>query len=59
MAHEINNPLQSVTNLLHLSHGCSKLPEAIELIDMAEQELTRISQVAIQTLRLYGQQTRG
>jgi PAS domain S-box-containing protein len=59
MAHEINNPLQSITNLLHLSHGCSKLPDAIELIEMAEQELTRISQITIQTLRLYGQQTRG
>ena len=52
IAHEINNPLESITNLLYLLR--SELPEmgpAMNYITMAEGELHRISGITKQTLR--------
>ncbi|HEY1986341.1 MAG TPA: PAS domain S-box protein [Terracidiphilus sp.] len=57
IAHEINNPLASVTNLLYLI-GCSELPaEVREYLKIAERELHRVSAIANQTLRFHKQTT--
>lgn len=59
IAHEINNPLESVTNLLYLLQTESELSKAgREYLSLAEQELTRVSQLATQTLRFHRQSTR-
>ena len=52
IAHEINNPLESITNLLYLlgTHITDDAP-AREYIRMAESELERISGITKQTLR--------
>jgi PAS domain S-box-containing protein len=55
IAHEINNPLESVLNLLYLSRiSRSATREKInEYLLTAEQELTRVSQIARHTLGFY------
>jgi PAS domain S-box-containing protein len=59
IAHEINNPLESVTNLLYLLNQEPELSSAgREYLNLAEQELTRVSQIATQTLRFHRQSTR-
>ncbi len=48
VAHEINNPLESVTNLLYLVR---QYPDrAAEYLDMADKEVQRIAEVAQQML---------
>ncbi|RXH57228.1 PAS domain-containing sensor histidine kinase [Granulicella sibirica] len=59
ISHEINNPLEAVTNLLYLARHTGELPEAVRtLLDLADQELRRVSQIASQTLRFHRQSTR-
>jgi len=55
IAHEINNPLESVINLLYLARiSRSATPETIQqYLVTAEQELTRVSQIARHTLGFY------
>ena len=54
ISHEINNPLEAVTNLLYLVHNDPSLSdEACEYIKLAESELARVSQIAAQTLRFH------
>lgn len=56
IAHEINNPLEAVTNLLYLirtSEGLSRTVE--EYVKRAEEELLRASEIANQTLRFHKQ----
>jgi PAS domain S-box-containing protein len=55
MAHEINNPLEAVTNLLYLSRLRAEDPQQQEWLDEAELELRRISIIASQTLRFHKQ----
>jgi PAS domain S-box-containing protein len=55
IAHEINNPLASVTNLLYLALGHDNAPEVQELLKTAERELRRVSLVTNQTLRFHKQ----
>ena len=58
IAHEINNPLEAITNLLYLIDLSEELPESLRgFTRMAQQELTRVSQIATQTLRFYRQST--
>ncbi|HEX4650257.1 MAG TPA: ATP-binding protein [Granulicella sp.] len=58
IAHEINNPLEAVTNCLFLV-GQTELPrEARGYLDLAQSELDRVSQITVQTLRFYRQSTR-
>jgi PAS domain S-box-containing protein len=58
IAHEINNPLEAVTNLLYLINEEKDLPEqARGFTHLAQQELARVSQIATQTLRFYRQPT--
>jgi PAS domain S-box-containing protein len=53
IAHEINNPLASVTNLLFLLRSQELRPESIELLSLAESEIGRVSRIARQTLGFY------
>ena len=58
IAHEINNPLEAITNLLYLLSNHSDLPEpALSYAVMAEHEVRRISEITQQTLRFYRQST--
>jgi len=58
IAHEINNPLEAVTNLLYLLHQQPLDPESLQYADMAQQEVTRVSQITQQTLRFYRQSSK-
>ncbi len=58
IAHEINNPLESVTNLLYLARRGRDLPDVFGHLDMAEQELRRIAVITTQTLRFHKQSTK-
>lgn len=52
IAHEINNPLESITNLMYLLRmEAGETGNASEYIGMAEAELERISGITKQTLR--------
>jgi signal transduction histidine kinase len=51
IAHEINNPLEAVTNLLYLAK--MQPDEAKEYLLLADQELARVTHIARQTLGFY------
>ena len=55
IAHEINNPLESVTNLLYILNTQTADPGAKSLISVAQEELARVSQITTQTLRFHRQ----
>jgi len=56
ISHEINNPLEAVTNLLYLISESDHLAEDLRLyVHMAQSELSRVSQIATQTLRFHRQ----
>ena len=59
ISHEINNPLEAVTNLLYLA-GCSPglSKEVQSYLASAEHELARVSQIVNHTLRFHRQSTR-
>jgi signal transduction histidine kinase len=50
IAHEINNPLEAVTNLLYLLNGTPLNQVQRGYLDTARQELARVSEIAAQTL---------
>jgi PAS domain S-box-containing protein len=58
IAHEINNPLESVTNLLYLARETAVDPEAREYLSLADRELRRVSVIANQTLRFHKQSSK-
>jgi PAS domain S-box-containing protein len=58
IAHEINNPLESVTNLLYIARASQDVDEIQNHLEVADRELRRISLIASQTLRFYRQSTR-
>ncbi|HUA91586.1 MAG TPA: PAS domain S-box protein [Terracidiphilus sp.] len=54
IAHEINNPLESVINLVYLARlNCSSESKAQQHLLVAETELERVSHIARQTLGYY------
>jgi PAS domain S-box-containing protein len=55
IAHEINNPLESVMNLIYLARQQAKDPEVAKLLEVADQEIQRVAVIASQTLRFYKQ----
>lgn len=58
IAHEINNPLEAITNLLYLLRRFCQLDEmAMEYVSIAEREVRRMSEITQQTLRFYRQST--
>jgi PAS domain S-box-containing protein len=58
IAHEINNPLEAITNLLYLLRRFCKLEDsAMNYVSIAEREVRRMSEITQQTLRFYRQST--
>ena len=58
IAHEINNPLESVTNLLYLIEGNVRGDEAThEFTVTAQKELDRVAQISKKTLAFYREST--
>jgi PAS domain S-box-containing protein len=54
IAHEINNPLEAVTNFIYLAKTSEGVPEDVcRMLDIADRELARIAQIAQQTLGFY------
>jgi PAS domain S-box-containing protein len=59
ISHEINNPLESVTNLLYLIATQTDLsPEVRAYVNLTQAEIARVSQIATQTLRFHRQTAR-
>ncbi len=57
IAHEINNPLEAITNLLFLLRQGKLDEESAHYLDMAQHEVARVSEITQQTLRFYRQST--
>jgi PAS domain S-box-containing protein len=56
ISHEINNPLEAVTNLLYLIAQEPTLPEpVVPFVETAQSELARVSEIARQALRFHRQ----
>jgi signal transduction histidine kinase len=53
ISHEINNPLEAISNILYLVRNADSLETAREYALMAEQELGRVAQITTQTLSFY------
>jgi PAS domain S-box-containing protein len=53
IAHEINNPLEAVTNLIFLAQNSSTDEDAQRFLDQAQHELTRVALLTKQTLGFY------
>lgn len=53
IAHEVNNPLEAVMNLIFLARNENDLTERNHLLDMADKELQRVSHITRQTLGFY------
>ena len=51
IAHEINNPLEAVTNLLYLMESADLPADAAQYLRLAQAELSRVSQITVETLR--------
>ncbi len=57
IAHEINNPLEAVTNLLYLANLDRQLADSTRrLLQTADKELNRLSHIAARSLKFYRQQ---
>jgi PAS domain S-box-containing protein len=58
IAHEINNPLEAITNLLFLLRNSNEMPDSAQkYLEMTENEVRRVSEITQQTLRFYRQPT--
>ncbi len=54
IAHEINNPLEAVTNLIFLARTNKNIPDPVRKhLEIADEELARVGQIAQQTLGFY------
>jgi signal transduction histidine kinase len=53
IAHEINNPLEAVTNLLYLARTESDTEAIRHYLLLADQELARVTEITKHTLRFY------
>ncbi len=58
IAHEINNPLEAITNCLYLVGQTALTPDGVNYLDLAQKELDRVAQITMQTLRFYRRSTR-
>jgi PAS domain S-box-containing protein len=58
VAHEINNPLEAVTNLVYLAKEAAVRGEVRDYLADAERELDRVSHITKQTLGFYRDTTR-
>lgn len=55
IAHEVNNPLEAVTNLLFLSQNTDDLSAIKEYLKNADRELRRVADATAQTVRFHKQ----
>lgn len=54
LAHEINNPLEAVMNILYIAQTSEGVPESVrDYLQMADEELRRIAHITRQTLGFY------
>jgi PAS domain S-box-containing protein len=58
IAHEINNPLEAITNLLFILDHKATTSELKGLIRTAQEELARVSQITTHTLRFHRQSSK-
>lgn len=58
VAHDINNPLEAIMNLLYLARTSEELAEAKSYIAEAEAELNRIMHITRQSVGFYREATR-
>jgi PAS domain S-box-containing protein len=59
IAHEINNPLEAVTNLIFLAMTNKDIPDPVrKYLEVADEELARVGQIAQQTLGFYRDSSR-
>jgi len=58
IAHEINNPLEAVTNLLFLLGNTTLEEDARGYLELAIRELDRVAQITVQTLRFHRRSSR-
>jgi len=58
IAHEINNPLESITNLLYLIRQSESMEDVQEYAQIAQEELLRVTEITLQTLRFHRQNSR-
>jgi PAS domain S-box-containing protein len=58
IAHEINNPLESVMNLIYLAQQAQEPDDVRRYLQAADEELKRVSLITAQSLRFYKQSTR-
>jgi signal transduction histidine kinase len=53
IAHEINNPLEAIQNLIFIMATSESVPEIREYLAMAQEQLARVSEIVKQTLRFH------
>ena len=54
VAHEINNPLEAITNMLYIMGTDESMPSGLKhYIDEAQEQLQRVNRIANQSLRFY------
>jgi PAS domain S-box-containing protein len=58
IAHEINNPLESITNLLYLIRRSDSMEDMQHYAGLAQSELARVTEITVQTLRFNRQHTK-
>ncbi|MGI4758909.1 MAG: two-component system sensor histidine kinase NtrB [Janthinobacterium lividum] len=58
IAHEINNPLATVTNLIYLARHEADTEQRSMYLDVAGEELNRVTLLTNQSLRFYQQSTK-
>jgi signal transduction histidine kinase len=58
IAHEINNPLESITNLLYLIRQSETMEDVQHYTMLAQSELARVTEITLQTLRFNRQQSK-
>jgi len=57
VSHEINNPLEAITNLIYLAKSKAVNEEALTYLQETEKELARIAYITNQSLRFHRQQS--
>lgn len=58
IAHEINNPLESVMNLVYIAANSEKTDDTKKYLAMADAELQRVKLITAQSLRFFKQSTK-
>lgn len=53
LAHEINNPLEALTNIFYLLTTHDLSPQSLELVEVAGRELERVGHITRSTLSFY------